>query len=151
MDIHIEALVEGKKFKDACLNISSDLRNTAIEDLAEFLKPTETDWELRYSLWRQFRAALKQAKRIQQKAIYDGICSSTHWQKNIVARPEKLAFLLSQSQSDNDRVRVISRRALSECHDLLDLPLQRKDGTVDIACVKAKVELLKIVLSWAPN
>lgn len=76
---------------ERCGNRLIEQSEAAIIDNA---KPTQVDQLLRVSFWEEVSSALFENRRVNERNIYNGVCSQSYWRDLRDNREEKFTFVL---------------------------------------------------------
>lgn len=110
-------------------------------ELKQAAKPTEIEERLRYSFWREYDQAQSALRRINLANIYGGVCSQTHFLKNIVSNSFKLAYILTPPLDYEVQMQELLGLGLEQLRDILLQPHVDDNGKPNpkMADVKQKI------------
>lgn len=151
-------IIKVHPFKDrdnptSLVNICHGVLGRAIENLPEAyldmgekeLKRTdgltEIDEMLRIAFWREYDQSLAQRRKFGTNHVYSGTCTNTHFFKNILNNPIRLAYMLQPPREYEVRMTYLLDYATDQILEILNLPNTKKNGEGDgmIAGVKHKI------------
>lgn len=134
--------------RDALLHLPRNLISLPDEDLKKVANPDALLRMIRRSFWEEYATAIKFNRKMALKKIMNNGCTREYFYDNIVAIPEKLAFILRPPMNEADTVRSIMEVSLERVNDFLKLePIRRiekkrydKDGRLVSCDIDEKID-----------
>lgn len=131
------------RLKEAVLNIPEEIFLKTEGDLRMSVKPTNADFALRVSFWREFERVLwKGSGAISPASVMAGIVSEQYFYKEFLSNPKKVAFMIRPMQTYNKEMEAILMRATERLWELIEIPIYNSKGRFDS---KAAEVLMKAV------
>lgn len=116
------------------------------KELKEHAKPTEIEERLRISFWNEYDRAQHTMKAMNLSNVYGGVCSQTHFLKNIVSNSFKLAYILTPPTDYQLRIEEMLNFSLDQVRDILAQPHVFPDGAPNPKMADVKVKIFESLL-----
>lgn len=136
--------------KQAVLSIPEDLLNKEEDELLKILeekhryKPTASLESMRNNFWMEHdRVSVTRTEIINQSNIYLGVVSREYFTKMLKESPHILAYILCRPPEYEAVMRGLLNLSTRKIRDVLNLPLQKADGSIQDA------KIIELVLKAA--
>lgn len=97
-------------------------------ELKSKVQPTQTEFQLRVSFWREFEHIFtKGRKKITTREVFGGICTEGHFYR-ILSNPEKVAWLVKPLEAYDKQIEAIQHRMLDRLWRLSEMELEDSKG-----------------------
>lgn len=137
--------------KKAIDQIPPEIWSLSLDELTELASPTEKDKSLKFRYWKLVREALFNRTEYTIGRLHDGICTYTHLYNNFLDNPYKVAWLLKQISDKKAEIAVLQDSCLEHLREILLLDNYRKNGSLNHAVIKLKIEASKILHAARDN
>jgi hypothetical protein len=127
-------LIDDEELKELVVQLPEELLEKSEPELVELARPDRVDRRLRIAFWDEYeRAAAEQRPMALGSITRNTGAISWNWYKNqLVAKPEKLAWFLSQPAAYKMQVQEAEQIGLSRLIEILELPLKNPNGTINV-------------------
>lgn len=145
MEKEILLPITAPSLASAIQNIPESLLSLDYEELEELARPTEKDRLLKISLQGEIDRALTRGEAILNSNIVRGICNITHFNRNILTNPNKLAWMLTPSPKEEMRLQLYSEVADLRLKEILNSDITTSTGRLDANAAKIVLQAIKLV------
>lgn len=105
-------------------------------------KINPTDNRIRMGFWNEYNRACDRKKPMVMSSVYAGVCTAAYADHEVIARPQKLAWILTPPTSYTNTMEEALLFGIECLRDILETPLRTSSGGLD---VKAAELVLKTV------
>lgn len=116
------------KLKEAVQALTDEQQLEPEFKLRRRLEPTNTDYSLRTSFWRQYETAVKSGKNlITANMVFNGICSDSYFYQKFLLDRDRVAWLVRPMQTYMREVEAILVRSGERLWELVDMDVSAYD------------------------
>ncbi len=134
-------MIDCKALHKACQRVPAGLWELGAEDLDKIAKPTNTDKEVRFELWKGITNYVEKKDVIEGKYLYRNHCSYTHFWYGILQKPEKVVWLLAPVNALNTEIRNLISMSLDNLRKIILSPSEKKNGALDHRIMNLQVKI----------
>lgn len=121
------------RLRDAIIELEPELFDMTEGELRREVKPTQTDYALRVSLWREIEKAWISGRgKIVTRQILAGICTEGYFYNKFLKDPRKVAWLVLPAQTYAKEMEAILMRFTQRYHEIADLEFVDAKGKVNV-------------------
>lgn len=132
--------VYSKKYRE----LPKELLEATEEELEKLVEPHLTDRKIRISFWSEVRRVVQNAEAVVVPSnIYKGICSKQNFYLRILAKPERLAWVMRPPKDYQKQADEIIDYGLGKLRDALNCKVQFNNGHMDTKAVKVMLDILQ--------
>ena len=127
-------LIDDPELRDLVLNMPEELLEKSEPQLVESANPDRVDRRIRIAFWEEYeRAASEQRSMTLANISRNTGAVSWGWYKNqLMAKPDKLAWFLSQPAAYRLQVQEAEQIGLNRLVEILELPLRSPNGQINV-------------------
>ncbi len=133
---------KSKSLTDAIARIGPDLYAKTVQELEQLANPSETLQLLKFRYWELIGEGLRSNKAHTIGKLHKGICTYTYLYNDVLSNPVKVAWILSLESNYWNYLEVLKRELVWKIDEIIRLPLQNKDGTVNHSHAKLVVDTM---------
>jgi hypothetical protein len=121
-----------ERLAQAIRAVPQELLDLTEGELKSRVNPTQTEYQLRVSFWREFENVFtKGRKKIISREVFGGICTEGHFYR-ILGDPGKVAWLVKPMEAYDKQIEAIQVRLLDRLWKLSEMELEdpKKPGVI---------------------
>ncbi len=124
-------LVHGK-LREAMLAVPQKFYDFTEGELRNMVKPTQVDYSLRVSFWREFEKCIQMRRGVlKAPEVYGGICTETYFYQRFLRNQKKVAWMCRPVQAYRKEMEAILARGTQRLWELVEMDIKDSDGTVN--------------------
>lgn len=118
--------------REAMLKLPPRYLEMSEAELKALAKPTQLDWSIRVSFWREFEKACQfNRNAIRCQDVFGGICSEHYWYGKLLKNPKKVAWLTRPIQTYAKHIESILVQGLRRLEELIQMDVSDGKGGLD--------------------
>jgi hypothetical protein len=134
-----------EKLRNMALQLPPDLLSCSIKELRRKVDPSYVDEQLRIAFWDEYFVTVDSGSyKLRNEAIYGRVCSrETFYQ--VVGTPLRFAYMLRPPENYMYQMRALLDIGLVRFKEILELPLENPNGTVNTKLIGELIKLVSLV------
>lgn len=117
-----------ERLAQAIRSVPPELHDLTEGELRAKVNPTQTEFQLRTSFWREFEKIFTKGRnKITSREVFGGICTEGHFYR-ILANPEKVAWIVRPLEAYDKQLEAIQHRMLDRLWILSEMQLEDGNG-----------------------
>lgn len=124
--------------------LPEDLTLMSERQLRHHIQPTNTDYSLRTSFWREYERVVKMGgDKLTAASIFNGVCSDAYFYQKFIKDPFRVAWLVTPLQTYLKEIEAVLVRGTERLWEIIEMDITYVDkhGDRQIDAKKASVVL----------